>query len=282
MKLKIKIDRQAKIPIYSQIKEAILAAIEKNELTSGTRVPAIGTLANDLSINHATVKRAYAELTDMGHLASYVGRGTFVTKPDLTSDPISDPDPSRDLTKVAKHHRHVAAKRLRCSVSDSLETLTLLARRPGLIHFTAGVPCPTIAERNILAQLAASALKNVETNKLGEYGPHGGLHKLRAAIAKRYSSKGFKLTAENVMITSGSQQAISIMAQKALEDERRVICEMPCYMGIPRAFAAVGHWVETIIRDEEGPIPVASNSYTPKLEPFSIVVLVYTTRWAQI
>jgi DNA-binding transcriptional MocR family regulator len=60
------------------------------------------------------------------------------------------------------------------------------------------------------------------------------------------------ITAENILITNGSQQAASILAQSALENRQRIICETPCWLGIPRAFGAIGHWVETATRDRDG------------------------------
>ena len=63
------------------------------------------------------------------------------------------------------------------------------------------------------------------------------------------------------MITNGSQQAAAIIAQYSLENRLRIICETPCYMGIPNAFGAIGHWVESLARDEYGPIPEKFNRF---------------------
>ena len=56
-----------------------------------------------------------------------------------------------------------------------------------------------------------------------------------------------------MLITNGVSQAITLVGELALESEMRMICETPCFLGIANAFSALGHWVETVRRDEEGP-----------------------------
>ena len=91
------------------------------------------------------------------------------------------------------------------------------------------------------------ALKKGQAQYQGYIHPPG-LKTLREIIAQRFKKHGADITADHVMITSGSQQAASILAQVALENNYRVICESPCYMGIPNAFGALGHWVESLPR----------------------------------
>jgi DNA-binding transcriptional MocR family regulator len=140
-------------------------------------------------------------------------------------------------------------------VAKSLEALQVLAERPGLIRFTSGVPDPAIIRPDALAELTQAALERGGTAAYQGYGPHAGLEELREAVARRMDPSGKSISAEQVLITSGSQQAVSVLAQAALEQEQRVACEVPCYMGMPNAFGAIGHWVESVPRDPEGPLP---------------------------
>jgi 2-aminoadipate transaminase len=84
---------------------------------------------------------------------------------------------------------------------------------------------------------------------------------LRTAVAERFRRRGADITPNHVLITSGSQQAIAILAQAALESKRRIVCESPSYQGVFNAFGAVGHWVESLPRDREGPIPGKFRKY---------------------
>ena len=76
---------------------------------------------------------------------------------------------------------------------------------------------------------------------------------LREEIGRRFNQKNAGITPDQVMITNGSLQALTLIAQSAMENRPGVICETPCFQGIVNSFAAMGHWVETVQRDAEGP-----------------------------
>src|SRR5215470_17580332 len=65
-------------PLYSQLLEALESAIERGELTIGTRLPSERALADQLNLSRTTVINAYRELEARGLVHSHVGRGTFV------------------------------------------------------------------------------------------------------------------------------------------------------------------------------------------------------------
>jgi len=77
-----------------------------------------------------------------------------------------------------------------------------------------------------------------------------------------------------VLITNGSMQAIALVAQANLETGHKVICETPCFMGIPEIFAASGQWVETITRDAKGPLPELPTGL-PGENPFLLYLCPY-------
>jgi DNA-binding transcriptional MocR family regulator len=91
---------------------------------------------------------------------------------------------------------------------------------------------------------------------------------LREELAARFKRDGMNITADHILITNGSQQAISILAQAALENKQRIICETPCFMGIPNAFGALGHWVEAVPRDWEGPMPDRLSRFNDQVPSF--------------
>lgn len=69
------------IPVYLQLREQILHAISRGQLTPGDQLPTVREVAVELSINPNTVNRAYAELERDGVLTSTRGRGTFIAEP---------------------------------------------------------------------------------------------------------------------------------------------------------------------------------------------------------
>lgn len=73
------LDGASGVPVYLQIKEQVLHAIARGELTPGDQLPTVREVAVDLEINPNTVNRAYADLEREGVLTSRRGRGTFIS-----------------------------------------------------------------------------------------------------------------------------------------------------------------------------------------------------------
>lgn len=253
--IKITIDKNSEQPLYIQIRDAIQREIQDEHLKSGERLPTVTAFAEQLGVTQATIRRAFEDLSKEGLIVSHVGRGTFVSMPE-TEAPRStfSAAPQIAPSELTSPESVLAARRLRMGVARSLNELMALAKRPGLIQFTRGVPGGNTMRSGILKELVADALQAGEEKFLG-YGDPGGMPELRAEIAGRASKSGLRITPEQVLITSGSQQAIALLAQAASEDQQRVICETPCYRGVPNAFGAFGHWVETVVRDQDGPLP---------------------------
>lgn len=76
--MKIIISNSSSIPIYEQIKQAIIEQILNNELQEDEALPSIRNLAQDIKISVMTIKKAYDELESEGYIISRQGKGTFV------------------------------------------------------------------------------------------------------------------------------------------------------------------------------------------------------------
>lgn len=76
--MKLIISNNSPIPIYEQIKTAIIDQIISNELEENEPLPSIRTLAKDIRVSVLTVKKAYDELESEGYIFSIQGKGTFV------------------------------------------------------------------------------------------------------------------------------------------------------------------------------------------------------------
>ena len=79
--MEILISYQSKDPIYIQIVSQIKKLVLEGKLKHGDSIPAMRTLAKDLSVSVITVQKAYEILRDEGFLNTVVGKGTFVEKP---------------------------------------------------------------------------------------------------------------------------------------------------------------------------------------------------------
>jgi 2-aminoadipate transaminase len=252
----IKIKKNSGEALYVQIRNVIEKAIKNGDLKPGEQLPPVTTLASNIGVTHSTIRRAFEDLSAQGLIGSHVGRGTFVMDRNKQIQKQKNPSSAKNTAPDSRTNGEftTAARRLRMGIAKSLEAMMDLTKRPGLIQFTSGMPDPALIEDETLERLTKDAFKVSE----GQYYTYGesplGLKALREELAKRFNSEGMDITAENILITNGSQQAVSILAQSALENRQRIICETPGWIGIPRAFGAIGHWVETTTRDKDGVI----------------------------
>lgn len=76
--MKIIINNSSSVPIYEQIKNAIINQIMNGELEEDEALPSIRSLAFDIKISVMTIKKAYDELESEGYIVSIQGKGTFV------------------------------------------------------------------------------------------------------------------------------------------------------------------------------------------------------------
>jgi 2-aminoadipate transaminase len=127
------------------------------------------------------------------------------------------------------------ALRTKGVTSSLIRELLKLTQRPEVISFAGGLPAAEYfpverfqeACQRVLAQQSHHAL---------QYGPTEGYMPLREFIAGRLSDQGVHVTAENVMITSGSQQALSLIGALLINPGDHVLVERPTYLGALQAF----------------------------------------------
>lgn len=229
------------LPRYQQIREQFRTDILTGTLPHGSRLPAITDLAREFSVTATTIRRALQDLTAEGLVHSHVGRGTFVQNPAEDGYEAAFREPARPRS-------------VRPRGQQALTDLLTLAQRPGVIAFTRGVGDPDTIAKGTLTELARRALASGEEVFL-DYGDPRGLPGLRAAISDLYNARGARVNPDQVLVTSGSQQAISLMAQLAAEHAMPVWCETPCYNGVVNAFQAFGPELSALPRGENGPDP---------------------------
>ncbi|MEW5724067.1 MAG: PLP-dependent aminotransferase family protein [Thermodesulfobacteriota bacterium] len=247
----IHLDRETQKPLYAQIRDALKQAMRSDSLKPGDQLPTVAALAASLGVTQTTVRRAYEDLTKDRSVFCHVGRGTFVCDPQAQE---KETEPARAPAEPLDPEFRRAARRLRMGIAKSLDNLLALQQKPGLIQFTSGSPPAEILPEGFLEEPVLQALREVPEvyRACGEF---SGLYGLRQVLAERFSRSGRRVTPDMVLITSGSQQALSLVAQSLLGGDRRIVCETPCYTGVPNAFEALGHWVESVPRDQEGPLP---------------------------
>lgn len=248
-------DERATAPLrYQTIHRKLREAILSGTLAPGDRLPPVQELAGREGVTPSTIHRALKVLADEGLIRSHVGRGTFVTRPanDTASDHITDPGTSSGDSRLPAPAPRVPTP----SVGQTRQLAELMARHvsPGTIAFTRGIGDPSMIEKGVLTRLTLATLARGE-NLFHDYGDPMGLPELRESIARMYRIRGIPVEADSILVTSGSQQALSLLALHAAETGMAALCETPCYAGIPTAFRTAGLAVHPLPRDGDGPDP---------------------------
>jgi DNA-binding transcriptional MocR family regulator len=204
-------------PLFMQIREHVRNLIAGGELIPGMRLPPVRALARQLNVNQITVAKAYRELADGGLVEGRRGGGSFVRSfnngatlntPDVSSGPLL------------------------------AERLFELARAPGVISFTANYPA---VDEGTVAKLR-DCIAFAATEKLDacfRYDPPGGRPGLRQQIQLYLSNQSIDAEPDNIIVTSGAQQALDIAVRALIPPATPVIVERPAYYGAINALRGV-------------------------------------------
>ncbi len=110
-----------------------------------------------------------------------------------------------------------------------------ISSRPGLINFAGGLPAPELFPIEQIRECVDAVLTNSGPASL-QYSLTSGILPLREYLAEHVSKKGLPVTAENITITTGSQQGLDLVGRAFLEPGDYVLTELPTYMGALQAF----------------------------------------------
>lgn len=223
--MRIPIDREGGAPLYQQVEAYLRQNILSGALAPAARLPAARQLAHDLGLSRITVENAYAGLEAEGLVERRAGSGTYVLAP-------TDPAPLGGRGAAWPLWQAEALGAAADAPADAPARA-----HPQPIHFTGfGDPRRFPVEefyravRSVMRRDGVAALQF--DDPLG-YAP------LRATIAQILSGQGVRAHPEGVLITSGSQQAIALVAQVLLRAGDTVLVEAPSYDGALELFRAL-------------------------------------------
>ena len=246
----IELDRRQ--GLSRQLYQALRARVLDGRLASGTRLPASRDLASALAISRNSVVRAYDQLYAEGFIEGRVGDGTYVAQLPQASLPVrksSKKAPTQwlDLPVVVPDKVIHSGALLRVE-NNHLPTPPSGPPRA----FRVGVPAFDLFPFEVWAKLNAAFWRKPDLQQLC-YGAPEGDARLRGMIAAYLrSSRGMQCSAEQIVITSGAQQGISLCAQLLVEPGDGVAIENPGYRAAGHAFAVAGARLHGVAVDSEG------------------------------
>ena len=246
MPLPISIDRRSAVPLQRQLYDAIRRMVLTGGLRPGDRLPASRGLAETLGVSRVTVSLAYDQLIAEGYLHARHGSGTYVSTqvPDALGEardrslPRTAPQPR---VRVSKYADRLLEERSRGQLPAGAIDLSYFA--PDFDRF------PMAQWRRALGRRLRSSGKLLFQYADDAY----GYEPLRQAIAAYVAqSRAIQCTARQLLIVSGSQQALDLCARVLIDQGDAVDIENPGYPGTLGVFRAHGARVHTVPVDSDG------------------------------
>lgn len=145
------------------------------------------------------------------------------------------------------------AQRTQRMGSSAIRELLKLTEKPDIISFGGGLPAPDVFPVEDFAAACDRVLRELGAQAL-QYGTTEGYLPLREMIARHTARYGIKITPDNILITSGSQQALDLLGKVFINPGDRILVEEPTYLGALQAWNAYGAEYVTVPMDEDGMI----------------------------
>jgi 2-aminoadipate transaminase len=137
---------------------------------------------------------------------------------------------------------------------SAIREILKLLQKPDMISFAGGLPAPETFPVNDLKEIAVEVLEKEGAFAL-QYGTTEGDPLLRKMLVERQNKLGLNINIENLIITSGSQQALDLIARILIDPGDYVICGLPSYLGGINSFISYGARLKGILLDENGMRP---------------------------
>jgi len=236
------------VPIYRQVYEWFRHAILDGQLRPGQRVPSTRNLAAELNVSRIPVSSAYEQLRAEGYFETFAGSGTCVVR-SIPADALKP-----EFVKVQGASRPIAKSEAPRRISPRVTLMRVPAQTWSnkLITFRMNLPALEHFPTDVWSKLVNRHARR-PTRQSMAYGDAMGYVPLREAIAEYLGAvRAVRCEPSQILITTGSQQALQLSAQVLLHENERVWIEEPGYQGARQALLMAGAHLMPVPVDDEG------------------------------
>jgi 2-aminoadipate transaminase len=206
-------------PFYRQLCLQIRDLIGSGRLAKGSRLPATRELAGQLGLNRTTVSAAYELLEAEGLITGHVGRGSFVAgSPSAHESGI----PWREILEPA------------APISPAAPTSTPVA------GFSSSRPSELLFPLEEFRETCAEVISSPDAQTILQLGSPSGYPPLRRYLLELARTEGIARDSDDILITSGCQQAFDLVQRTLVRNGETVLLEDPVYLGQKNAFERGG------------------------------------------
>ncbi|HZY50468.1 MAG TPA: PLP-dependent aminotransferase family protein [Devosia sp.] len=248
----VSLDRGISMPLHRQLYARLRSMIEERVLAPGHALPSSRSLAQDLSVSRNTVVSVYEQLSTEGYISGRPGvRPVVVDLPERTAP--------ETRAKTNDRRRLLSARG------------QLMVRQPahhgaaGHLAFHPGMPDADSFPFNTWSRLLARRAKLARNDLFGTYYVNGYPPLQRAIADYLKVARGVRCRPEQIIVTTGAQAALDILARVLLDAGDAAWVEEPGYYGAQAAFVAAGAQLVPLHIDDQGWRLTPPTNQTPRL-----------------
>jgi DNA-binding transcriptional MocR family regulator len=212
--------------LYERTARRLAALIDGGTFKPGDRLPSVRALARNERVSISTVLEAYRLLEDGGKIAARPKSGYYVQA-------------TNGARALEPRSSHPTGRPTKVSIAELVMMLIRDTRNPALIPLGAAIPDPSLLPTARLHAIAAGIARRHPARATAYEVPPGSTA-LRIQIARRALTAGVALAPEDIVITSGGQEAMHIALRAVCRPGDLVAIESPTYFGILQAIETLG------------------------------------------
>lgn len=244
----LNLDKESDLPLFKQVLEQLKEKIDNEIIKPGDKLPSSRTLSNLLGVNRTTIYKAYQELWALGYIESKSGSYSYIRQ--------------RRYCNCTNDKLHGNTINWSQKVNPNAEKIYKMFDKLGYpfsenkkkfdgIDFGSLHPDPRIYPAKEFKR-SLNKVIDEHSNIIFDYGESRGFLPLREFIAHRLQLHGISVNADEIIITSGAQNAIDLLVKLLAKPGCRVFVESPTYGMVMPTFTYYGCEIVGIPMNDEG------------------------------
>ena len=220
------LNRESSDFLYQQIVDFIDHQQSQGLLRAGDKLPSLRKLSKQLEISVPTVKQAYVELERQGRVCARPQSGYYLQARQVK-------------TLEPRPNQWAGSQPVEVQCRSLIEQVYDAVHLPNTVALGISNPVNAHPPDKALARLMRSVISKY-AEKAVSYGPANGDPKLRMQLAYRYQEQGIAVNYQDMVITNGAQEALSIALQCVAEKGDVIAIESPCFFGLIELIESLG------------------------------------------
>lgn len=228
--------------LYQELADTLARMIEQGIYAPGERIPGVRKLANEHAVSISTVIQAHQLLENRGVIEAKPRSGYYVRIPSRTTPR------QPGLSTPSKRPHKITGQELAMNLS-------LASKTPGIIKLGAAIPDPAFLPTTAINRAIAHVTR-LHANRSASYEFPPGSPELRTQISRRMQYCGCEVSPEEIVITSGCQEAITLALSVIAKPGDIIALESPTFYGLLQVVESLGMKALEIPTDPQSGISI--------------------------